>query len=176
MASSVEHLFMCLFSICISSSVKYLFMYFAHFLTDCVFLLLSFCFCFLLYFTLQYCIGFAIHQHESTTGVHVLPILNPRPPPPSPYHLSGSSQCTSPKHPVSCIKPRLAIPFLHDIIHVSMSCKSSLCVLSTNVWFINTFYPSMACTFILLTGSFAEQKFTVVIKSNYPLFLLWVVF
>ena len=24
------------------------------------------------------------------------------PPPPSPYHLSGSSQCTSPEHPVSC--------------------------------------------------------------------------
>ena len=40
-------------------------------------------------------------------------------PPPSPYHLSGSSQCTSPKHPVSCIKPRLAIHFLHDSIHVS---------------------------------------------------------
>ena len=41
-------------------------------------------------------------------------------PPPTPYHLSGSSQCTSPKHPVSCIKPRLAIHFLHDSIHVSM--------------------------------------------------------
>ena len=26
-------------------------------------------------------------------------------PPPSPYHPSGSSQCTSPKNPVSCIKP-----------------------------------------------------------------------
>ena len=42
-------------------------------------------------------------------------------PPPSPYHPSGSSQCTSPKHPVSCIEPGLATCFIHDIIHVSMS-------------------------------------------------------
>ena len=41
-------------------------------------------------------------------------------PPPSPYHPSGSSQCTSPKHPVSCIEPRLATRFIHDITHVSM--------------------------------------------------------
>ena len=38
---------------------------------------------------------------------------------PSPYHLSGSSQCTSPKHPVSCMEPGLATRFIHDIIHVS---------------------------------------------------------
>ena len=32
-------------------------------------------------------------------------------PPPSPYHPSGSSKCTSPKHPVSCIEPGLATRF-----------------------------------------------------------------
>ena len=41
-------------------------------------------------------------------------------PPPSPYPPSGWSQCTSPKHPVSCIEPGLATRFIHDIIHVSM--------------------------------------------------------
>ena len=51
-------------------------------------------------FTLQYCISFGIHWHESTTGVHELPNMNP---PPTPHHPSGSSTCTSPKHPASCI-------------------------------------------------------------------------
>ena len=41
-------------------------------------------------------------------------------PTPSLYHPAGSSQCTSPKHPVSCIEPGLGIRFLYDIIHVSM--------------------------------------------------------
>ena len=53
----------------------------------------------------------------TAAGTHVFPILKP---PPSPYHPSGSSQRTSPKHPVSCIEPGLATRFIHDILHVSM--------------------------------------------------------
>ena len=49
----------------------------------------------------------------------MLPILNP-PPSSLPIPSSWSSQCTSPKHPVSCIEPGLATHFIHDIIHVSM--------------------------------------------------------
>ena len=41
-------------------------------------------------------------------------------PPPSPSYPSGSSQCTSPEHPVPCIEPGLAIYFTYDNIHVSM--------------------------------------------------------
>ena len=41
-------------------------------------------------------------------------------PPLFPSHPSGSSQCTSPECPVSCIKPGLAICCTYDNIHVSM--------------------------------------------------------
>ena len=48
-------------------------------------------------------------------GVHSVP----HPETPSLYHPSGSSQCTSPKHAVSCIQLGLAIHYLYDNIHVS---------------------------------------------------------
>ena len=40
-------------------------------------------------------------------------------PSPFPYHPSGSSQCTSPEHPVSCIELGLVIQFIYEI-HVLM--------------------------------------------------------
>ena len=39
----------------------------------------SFLFLLFYFLTLQYCIGFAIYQHEFATGIHVVPILNPPP-------------------------------------------------------------------------------------------------
>ena len=68
---------------------------------------------FFFFLKLQYC--FAIYQHESATGIHLFPILNP-----SPSSLPVPSLCVVPVHPVSCIEPGLATCFIHDIIHVSM--------------------------------------------------------
>ena len=106
---------------------------------------------FFLYFTLQYCIGFAIHQHESTTGVPEFPILNPSPSS-SPYHLSGSSQCTSPKHPVSCVEPRLVIRFLHDIIHVSMPFSQIIPPLPSPTGSKSLFYTSVSLLLSRIQG------------------------
>ena len=64
--------------------------------------------------------------------------------PPSPYHLSGSSQCTSPKHPVSCIEPRVVIHFLHDIIHVSMPFSQIIPPSPSRTEFKRLFYTSVS--------------------------------
>ena len=70
--------------------------------------------------------------------IHVSPILNPS----SPSHPSGSSQCTGPQCPVSCIEPGLAIYFTYDNIYVSML-FSQICCLTYRVIvtiFLNSVY------------------------------------
>ena len=58
--------------------------------------------------TLQYCSGFCHTLTWISHGFTYVP------------HSSGSSQCSSPEHLVSCIEPCLALYFTYDIIHVSM--------------------------------------------------------
>jgi len=71
----------------------------------------------------------------------VFPILNP---PPSPYHPSGSSQCSSPRHPVSCIEPGLASRFIHDILHVSMPFSQIIPPSPSPIESIRLFYTSVS--------------------------------
>ena len=70
------------------------------------------------YFTILW--WFFPYIHMNQPWVYMCSPSWPSLPPPSPSHTSESSQCTSPKHPASCIKPWLVIYFTYDNIHVSM--------------------------------------------------------
>ena len=82
----------------------------------------AFSFFFLLYFTLQYCIGFAIHWHESATGVHEFPFLNL--PPTSHLHIISLDHLRAPApsilYPVSNIDWR----FISYVIVYMFQCHS----------------------------------------------------
>ena len=65
-------------------------------------------------------------------------------PPSSPSHPSGSFQCTSPKHPVSCIEPGLAIHFTYDNTHVSMPFSQVIPPLPSPTEFKRLFYTSVS--------------------------------
>ena len=99
--------------------------------------------------TLQYFIGFAIHQHESTMGVHVFPILNPPPtslPVPSLWVIPGHQP------QASCIEPGLAIHFLYDIIHVSMSFSQIIPPSSSPTESKRLFYTSVSLLLSCIQG------------------------
>ena len=80
--------------------------------------------------------------------------------PPSLYHPSGSSQCTSPKHPVSCIEPGLAICFLYDIIHVLMPFSQIIPPSPSPTESKRLFYTSMSLLLSRIQGyRYCESEF-----------------
>ena len=96
-------------------------------------------------------------------------------PPPSPYHPSGSSQCSSPKHPVSCIEPGLASHFIHDILHVSMPFSQSIffffLAVPHSMWELSSPTRDWICApcngrqRVLTTGQ--PRKFWCLLKDRY---------
>ena len=73
-------------------------------------------------------------------------------PPPSPSHPSGSSQCTSPEHPVSCIERGLAICFTYDNIHVSMPFSQTIPPLPSPTESKRLFYTSVSLLLSRIQG------------------------
>ena len=102
-------------------------------------------------------------------------------PPPSPFHPSGSSQCTSPKHPVSCIKPGLETHFIHDILHVSMPFSQIFPPSPSPTGSIRLFYTSVSLLeylFVLLTNDIVVWMYHICLSIHHVgcfyFWLLWI--
>ena len=87
----------------------------------------------------------------------------------SPSHPSGSSQCTSPEHPVSCIEPGLAICFTYDNIRVSMLFSQIILPSPSPTESKRLFYTSVSLLLSLMQG-----YITIFLNSiNYFTVLYW---
>ena len=106
---------------------------------------------FLFYFlTLQYCIVFSIYQHESATGIHVFPILNPPPSPYVPVHQPQASSIAS-------------TPFHRQVFKCSGLWEVLLSFQPSPSWFLLVFQDSSG---VIFPGNF----------SRLPLSKVWYLF
>ena len=88
-------------------------------------------------------------------------------PPPSPSHPSGSSQCTSPEHPVSCIKPGLATCFIYDNIHISVLFSQVIPLSPSPTESKRLFYTSVSLLLSLIYGNhYHLSKFHIYVFSS----------
>ena len=113
--------------------------------------MLIYFFClFIYFFTLKYCIGFAIHQHESSRGVHMFPILNS--PPTSFPVLLGHHSAPAP----SILYPALNLDWqfisLYDFIHVSMPFSQIIPPSPSPIESKRLFYTSMSFLLSCIQG------------------------
>ena len=115
------------------------------------------CFCKLINFnwrliTSQYWSGFC---HAFTWMSHGCAcVLHPESPSNlPPPHPSGSSQCTSPEHPVSCTEPGLEIYFTYGNVHVSMLFSQIILPSPSPMEFKRLFFTSMSLA-VSRIGSF----------------------
>ena len=83
-------------------------------------------------------------------------------PPPSPNHPSGSSQCTSPKLPVSCIEPGLEIRFIYDNVHVSVPFSQIIPPFPSPTESKRLFYTSVSLLLSHIQGSRSVQSLSCV--------------
>ena len=92
------------------------------------------------------------------------------PPSLSPYYPSGSTQCTSPKHPVSCIEPWLVIHFIYDIIHASMPFSQIIPPSPSSTESKRLFYTSVSLLLAVLIPACASSSLSFpMIYSAYKL-------
>ena len=97
-------------------------------------------------------------------GVHMFPILNPSP----------ASQCTSPKLPVSCIKPGLVIHSTYDIIHVSMLFSQIFPCSPSPTESARLFYTSVSLLLSHIEGyRYHLSKFHICVSILYWCFSFW---
>ena len=108
----------------------------------------------LFYFTMLYwfCHTLTWIRHGCTWVLNPEPPSHLRPHIISLDHPSGSSPCTSPKHPISCIEPRLAIHFLHDSIHISMPFSQIIPPSPSPTEYKSPFYTSVSLLLSCIEG------------------------